>query len=315
MLDYRKSGSIFIIVLWALLLLGALAVALGAYVHPLLRVTSRFQQNTERFFITKAGAVKTAVEMQKYSSNSWQSLNDSWANDTNLFREIALGAGSFILQCPVDEERKININTASSEVLQNGLALIGGLSSSEAAEIAAAIIDWRDVDDVETPGGAESRYYEFLALPYRCKNGNFETMEELALVKGVTPELFSIISDYFTVYGRGKVNINTAGNEILKSIIINDNLTGEIIMFRNGADGKPGTDDDGIFQNAGQIADWLSKERELTAEKKQQIIDSLDVRSEYFRGRSLGRLAGKQGETIIDFVVDCNKRFWYWRED
>ena len=96
--DYRASGSIFIIVLWALLLLGALAVALGAYVHPLLRVTARFQQNTERFFIAKAGAVMTAVEMQKYATNSWQYLNEPWANDTNFFAEVQLGAGSFTRQ-------------------------------------------------------------------------------------------------------------------------------------------------------------------------------------------------------------------------
>ncbi len=309
-----ESGSIFIIVLWALLLLGALAVALGAYVHPLLRVTARFQQNTERFFIAKAGAVKIAVEMHKYSTNSWQCLNEPWAKDTNLSREVSLGAGSFTLQCPVDEERKININTAPSKVLQNCLVMAGGLSSSKAADITAAIIDWRDADDSEAPGGAESRYYEFLTPPYRCKNGNFETMEELRLVKKVTPELFSIMSDYFTVYGRGKVNINTACNEILRCIVMDDNLTGKIIEFRKGEDGKPGTDDDGIFRNAGQIADLLSKEKGLTAEKRQQILDCLDVRSECFRARSLGRLTGRQGLTAIDFVVDCRQRFWYWRE-
>lgn len=320
-----ENGSIFIIVLWALLLLGSLALAVGAYVQPLLRVTSRFQQNTERFFIAKAGAIKTAVEMQKYATNSWQSLNEPWANDTNLSRETSLGAGYFTRQGKVidsdserggliDAERKININTALSEVLQNCLVLVGGLSSSKAADIAAAIIDWRDADDTETPGGAESRYYEFLTPPYRCKNGNFETMEELCLVKGVTPELFSIMADYFTVYGRGKVNINTACEEILKSVGMGADLTGKIIEFRKGKDGKLGTDDDGIFKSATQIADLLSKEKDLPVKQSQQIIDCLDVRSECFSGRSLGRLTGKQGLTAIDFVVDCRKRFWYWRE-
>jgi general secretion pathway protein K len=320
-----ENGSIFIIVLWALLLLGSLALAVGAYIQPLLRVTLRIQQNTERLFIAKAGAVMTAVEMQKYATNTWQSLDEPWANDTNFFTEVQLGAGSFTRQVfsgdsaqaqfgLVDEERKININTAPADVLKNCLVLAGRLSSSKAADIAAAIIDWRDADDAETPGGAESRYYEFLTPPYRCKNGNFETMEELCLVKKVTPELFSIMLDYFTVYGRGKVNINTAGSDVLKCIVMDDNLTGKIIEFRKGADGRPGTDDDGIFRSAGQIADLLSKEKGLTAEKRQQIFNCLDVRSECFRARSLGRLTGKQGLTVIEFVVDCRKRFWYWRE-
>ena len=132
--------------------------------------------------------------------------------------------------------------------------------------------------------------------------------------KEVTPELSARMADYFTVYGKGKVNINTAGNEILHCIIMDDKLTGKIIEFRKGEDGKPGTDDDGIFRNAGQIADLLSKEKGLTAEKRQQILDCLDVRSECFRARSLGRLTGRQGLTAIDFVVDCRQRFWYWRE-
>lgn len=320
-----EGGSIFVIVLWALLLLGSLALAVGAYIQPLLRMTARFQQNTERFFIAKAGAVKTAVEMQNYATNAWQCLNEPWATDTNFFAEITLGAGSFTRQgrsgaaaasqCGlVDEERKININAASADVLKNCLMLAGGLSSSTADAIAAAIIDWRDTDDAETPGGAESRYYEFLKPPYRCKNGNFETIEELGLVKGVTPELFATMADYFTVYGNGKINLNTTCNDILKSVGMGDDLTEIIFAFRKGEDGKPGTDDDGIFTSAGQIADLLTKEKDLTAENKQRIIDCLDVRSEYFSGRSIGRLTGKQGLTVIDFVVDCRKRFWYWKE-
>ncbi|MFH1476425.1 MAG: hypothetical protein ABIH24_02880 [Verrucomicrobiota bacterium] len=323
--DYPESGSIFIIVLWALLLLGALAVALGAYVQPLLRVTARCQQNTERFFIAKAGAVKTAVEIQKYATNSWQCLNEAWANNANYFTEVKLGAGSFTrhgfgigparAECGLaDEECKININTAPFDVLQNCLVLVGELSVSDAADLAAAIIDWRDADDNETPGGAESSYYEFLTPPYCCKNGKFETMEELCLVKGMTPELFVIMSGYSTVYGRGRVNINTAYVEILKSVGMDDDLIGKIIEFREGDDGKPGTADDGMFKNAGQIADLLSQEKDLTDEKRRQIVDCLDVRSECFSGRSLGRLTGKQGLTTIDFVVDCRKRFWYWRE-
>ncbi len=322
---YPTEGSIFIIVLWALLLLGSLAVALGAYIQPLLRVTSRFQQNTERFFIAKAGAVKTAVEIQRYASNSWQCLNEAWANDTNYCAEVQLGAGSFIRQGPlsdsarnecglVDEERKININAASSDVLQNCLILAGGLSASKAADIAAAIMDWRDADDNELPGGAESRHYELLTSPYRCKNGNFETLEELCLVKGVTPELFLKLSDVFTVYGRGKVNLNTASPEVLKSMGLGDDLIGKILKFRKGAAGELGSSGAGVFKNVGQIVDLLVNEKSLTAVKRLQLSACLDVRSEYFSGRSLGRLAGKPGLTTIDFVVDCHKRFWYWRE-
>jgi hypothetical protein len=56
-------------------------------------------------------------------------------------------------------------------------------------EIADSIIDWRDTDEQVSATGAESEYYQSLQPPYQCKNGPFETVEELLLVKGMTPEL------------------------------------------------------------------------------------------------------------------------------
>src|SRR5690606_37035843 len=56
-------------------------------------------------------------------------------------------------------------------------------------EIAAAIVDWRDEDSEVEPGGAESETYSLKNPPYECKNGPFETVEELRLVHGVTWEL------------------------------------------------------------------------------------------------------------------------------
>jgi type II secretory pathway component PulK len=81
----------------------------------------------------------------------------------------------------VDEASKINLNTASTDVLMK----LPGMT----AELAAAIKDWRDPDDEVSPGGAESEYYLLLPDPYYCKNGPFETVEEVLLVTGATPEL------------------------------------------------------------------------------------------------------------------------------
>jgi DNA uptake protein ComE-like DNA-binding protein len=80
-----------------------------------------------------------------------------------------------------DEGSKININTANRDTLMK----LPGMS----ADIADAIIDWRDTDDQPGASGAETDYYQSLQPPYRCKNGPFETVEELLLVKGVTPDL------------------------------------------------------------------------------------------------------------------------------
>jgi type II secretory pathway component PulK len=81
----------------------------------------------------------------------------------------------------VDECSKLDINSASYESLMR----LPGMTD----EFASAIVDWRDEDDTISPGGAENEYYLSLPNPYYCKNGPFETVEELLLVRGATPQL------------------------------------------------------------------------------------------------------------------------------
>jgi type II secretory pathway component PulK len=56
-------------------------------------------------------------------------------------------------------------------------------------EIADSILDWLDEDDEPRPYGAEREFYSVLPTPYAPKNGPIDSVEELLLVRGVTPEL------------------------------------------------------------------------------------------------------------------------------
>lgn len=56
-------------------------------------------------------------------------------------------------------------------------------------EVADAILDWIDTDEEVRTMGAESSYYMSQSPPYSCKNGPLSSVEELLLVRGVTPEL------------------------------------------------------------------------------------------------------------------------------
>jgi general secretion pathway protein K len=97
-------------------------------------------------------------------------------------------------------------------------------------------IDSGDDDAITGLNGAESEYYQDLDPPYPCKNGPFTNINELALVRGVTPELFQGaggeegLSRYITVFGmiksqndsftyEGKININTADLPTLSAIL------------------------------------------------------------------------------------------------
>jgi type II secretory pathway component PulK len=56
-------------------------------------------------------------------------------------------------------------------------------------DIADAILDFMDKDSDTREYGAEADYYSGLTPPYAPKNGQFDTVEELLLVRGITPQL------------------------------------------------------------------------------------------------------------------------------
>ncbi len=57
------------------------------------------------------------------------------------------------------------------------------------ADVANAILDWIDPNDPQRTSGAKETYYSALSPPYHCKNGPLDSLEEMLLIKGVTPQL------------------------------------------------------------------------------------------------------------------------------
>lgn len=89
-----------------------------------------------------------------------------------------------------DESGKLNLNDIfeldkSGTLLYNGLMRLPNMTE----DIADAIIDWLDPDDTPRPSGAESEYYLGLDPPYKAKNGRIDTIDELLLIRGITPTL------------------------------------------------------------------------------------------------------------------------------
>lgn len=91
----------------------------------------------------------------------------------------------------VNESSKININALPFyDNWQPGSArqiLLALPSMTE--EIADAILDWVDTDDDEREFGTEGSHYRGLNPPYDVKNGPMDSLDELLLVRDVTPEL------------------------------------------------------------------------------------------------------------------------------
>jgi DNA uptake protein ComE-like DNA-binding protein len=87
------------------------------------------------------------------------------------------------------ESAKLHLNAAEEWQIERLLPpLLVGLQIDNPQDIINAILDWRDEDSEVRDGGAESDYYNALdpGPPYNAKNGPFDSVEELLLVKGVT---------------------------------------------------------------------------------------------------------------------------------
>ena len=127
-----------------------------------------------------------------------------------------LGPGEFSYRI-TDEQARLNVNTTPAPRLDKLLECLG-VDKITRDQIVDSIQDWRDPNDEHRLNGAESDdYYLKLPVPYRAKNANIESINELLQIKAVTPALFEGddrrpgLRDVLTARGRGPPNINTAG--------------------------------------------------------------------------------------------------------
>jgi hypothetical protein len=105
-----------------------------------------------------------------------------------LDNQGSLGGLRFGLE---DESTRLNLNflPVADKLMEGGgrtlLLALPGMTE----DIADAILDWMDEDDEPREFGAELEYYGTLTPPYAPKNSALDSVEELLLVRGVTPLL------------------------------------------------------------------------------------------------------------------------------
>jgi general secretion pathway protein K len=95
----------------------------------------------------------------------------------------------------------IDLNASSLDTIE--LLLTGiGVPSQDAGRLAAAIVDYRDPDDVPGVGGAESRDYRQAGRATGPKNAPFDSVDELDQVLGLTPDVVARLRPLVTVHSR-----------------------------------------------------------------------------------------------------------------
>jgi len=326
----RAPGSILIVVVWAIALLGFLAGSLGARGVWALELTSRMRHRLEASYAAVAAVEQALTALDEDPTSAWDGLNDEWASGKGRFDRRAFGHGWFLIGYPdasapegtvfglIDEERLLNLNTAPIDVLARLLQLAAGLREDEATAIAESIQDWRDEDREAQPHGAESFYYLGLAEPYECKDGPFENVEELRLVRGVTAGTYELASPWLTVHGSGMVNLNTAGPEVLGALGLSQAGVRGLRRYRDGDDRLAGTADDRPLDSLDSLAAGLGSS--LTNEDLGVLLLLIDkklltVKSSAFRMLASAGLEGSErDEALLRCVLTREGEIVAWEE-
>jgi competence ComEA-like helix-hairpin-helix protein len=194
----RGSGSILVGLLWCLALLSLVVISVLHTTTMDLVVVKDYGDKVQARYLAVAGIEKAkALLYRDARQRSRSSINHNGAlyDAPDQLRDVHFGRGQFrvfrrgradeggaIIYGVSDEESRLNVNNASSEELSK----LYGITP----DITAAIVDWRSAETADpTPGGARADYYLSLRPPYLPRNGPLQTVRELLMVRGVTPEL------------------------------------------------------------------------------------------------------------------------------
>ncbi len=182
----QESGTVLIVTMWIVLVLAGLVLVFSRSMRVEAIASANYIASLQAEAVARGGAQFILAQVR--NSEGPLALEGE-----DLYEAVEVGEGLFwILRPSFDDDRtysfgiqdeasKINLNSAPMEMLLK----LPGMT----AELAAAIIDWRDADSEVSPGGAEGEYYLLLPDPYYCKDAPFETVEEVLLVKGASLDL------------------------------------------------------------------------------------------------------------------------------
>ncbi len=323
----NRRGVAIVIVLWVVLVLSLLISGFAFTMHVEMQVASFARKELKAEMLARSGIEAARMQLilhqQSATEGGFDAPNQEWATNEELYVDHELGDGKYNVKV-TDEEAKIPINTATDLELKRALDLLG-VDPSDGDIIADSILDWREPGDLTRLNGAKSDYYESLSPAYRAKNAPLDRVEELLLVRGVTPELFHGsaategeeaqpgLAELFTTMSSGRINVNSASPIVLRVLFDLDEVRVQaIVNRRNGSDGILGTDDDQPFQSVDQ---FLSSVGTLDATTLQQVQNLVTVGSAFFTVTSTGEVGGVKRTIIATLRRDgTDIQVVAWRE-
>ena len=216
----------------------------------------------------------------------------------------------------VDENRKVYVGKFKANNLvelaeQPGAVQLDGMMMGEAhdeffrdldwdrVELVANLADWTDPDNTRLfRGGMEDSLYENLDDPYRPKM-RLDSVE-IRLVDGWHDDrIWNRYGKHLTIYGEGKINVNTAERRVIKALIsayldpypgepVVDDLTKFVMDYRN----MPAFLGGGLFKDPQQFIAFV--ETQYGFKFKPSIRNAINTQSNVFRVTSKGWYATRR---------------------
>jgi general secretion pathway protein K len=244
-------------VLWVVTVLSVIVLEFCFAMRTEVNITNHYKEELQLYALAEGGVQRAVVELiYKHDARVQQMRKNlkpeevppekmEWVTDG---RPYLLPFDQGVCEVKVmSEAGKININVISESTLRKIIGNLG-LEAEEKDVVVDSILDWRDPDDFYRVNGAENDYYQFLKEPYYCKNGNLDSIEELLLIRGVTPVLFYGrkgikkegeggkadrigLKDIFSIYATGEqIDINSATPIVLRFVLGIPREVSQLIM-------------------------------------------------------------------------------------
>ena len=305
----QQDGVALLVVLWVIMVLSLLIGGFAFTMHVETQVASFARNQLHAEMLARSGIELARMQLiqdaQAGITSVYDARNQPWATNADLYVNHALGDGTINVKV-IDEESKLPVNKATQEQLKRVFDELG-VEADDSDVIVDSILDWIQPGDLHRLDGAKDDYYMSLSPPYHCKGAPLDRVEELLLVRGVTPELVRgtpakdndparpPLAEVLTTTSSGQVNVNTASPLVLKTLLGNDALVDAIVTRRNGSDGVLGTEDDQPFQSTAEFLQLLPN---LPPVVLQELQPLLTVNSSYFTVTSVGQVGNVKHQIV-----------------
>lgn len=276
------------------MLVVAIAATTAAYLSLDQQIWLRQAQNLSdraQAEVVRAGAEEWAITIldKDAKNSSSDDLTENWAQP---LPPIPVEGGQVTGQISDAQSRfnlnnLVQVNTPNPAEIGTFQHLLQSLSLDP--NLSDAVVDWIDTDNTTLPYGAEDIYYLQLNTPYRAANQPMQSVDELRLVRGFTPEIVEKLRPWVTALPQTNtpININTAPKEILSALFytLPAPVIDQIISQRP-------------YTNLGQLT---QKVPELAVAAAKTKFGSYDIKSGYFEVR-VATLFGRYQRTTLSLV-------------